>query len=345
MFIRDKLNIYSYNGTLIRFLLAIFVIIHHAFYLSANVHDPIYEISSGQLALGGISVYGFFFFSGLYVNKSMHKAKNCLSFIISRIKRIFPPLIIVVLCCAFILGPILSSLPIKNYFTSSDTYLYLMNAILIPIHNLPGVFEQNIYGQTVNGALWTLPVEFMCYIALLVIMFSHKHIFKSNKFFYIIDALGLFSSFALYCLCKYLNIELFDAAFMAVTFFFIGCVYFDFKEKIKLSWKLGIPSIVLFVCFLFTPFANYASIIFMPYALVYLSLGVNQLKCKWKIFAMSYEIYLIGFPIQQTIVALFGGHMDIFLNLFISITTILIIMLIVIMLKNIFYNSIKNKQR
>lgn len=149
----NKINIFSTNGNLIRFLLAIGVILHHSSYLSQNNDGFLYVLTNGQITFGGISVLGFFFFSGLYVTKSMHKAQSCSSFLWARCKRIFPALFFVVFLCVFLLGPVLTSYDLGDYFKSSSTYLYLLNAILIPVHNLPGVFEQNIYGPTVNGSL------------------------------------------------------------------------------------------------------------------------------------------------------------------------------------------------
>jgi len=51
-----------------------------------------------------------------------------------------------------------------EYFTNAGTYRYLLNCIMIIQHDLPGVFSNAIYLSTVNGSLWTLPVEIICNI-------------------------------------------------------------------------------------------------------------------------------------------------------------------------------------
>mgnify|MGYP001105341616 CR=1 FL=1 len=42
--------------------------------------------------------------------------------------------------------------------------MYLLNIVFVLRHNLQGVFIHNNFDATVNGSLWTLLVEFVCYI-------------------------------------------------------------------------------------------------------------------------------------------------------------------------------------
>ena len=49
------------------------------------------------------------------------------------------------------------------------TWRYLWrSAILYTPYVLPGVFSGNVLPLVVNGSLWTLPVEFLCYVAVAV---------------------------------------------------------------------------------------------------------------------------------------------------------------------------------
>ena len=105
----------------------------------------------------------------------------------ARAKRIFPFLWMVIILSVFILGPILTDLPLNAYFTNHVTWLYLLNGLFIPVHNLPGVFENCITMSTVNGALWTLSVEAICYAALFILyklkMINKEKIFLSIPLF------------------------------------------------------------------------------------------------------------------------------------------------------------------
>ena len=53
----------------------------------------------------------------------------------------------------------------KSTDLNPQTYMYLLNGVLILVHELLGVFTHNPMGDAVvNAALWTLPVEFSCYV-------------------------------------------------------------------------------------------------------------------------------------------------------------------------------------
>jgi peptidoglycan/LPS O-acetylase OafA/YrhL len=68
-----------------------------------------------------------------------------------------------------VFGPILSALSVSGYFASSETWGYLSTALLVIRRGLPGVFSDNPYPFAVNGSLWTLPVEFLCYVSVAMV--------------------------------------------------------------------------------------------------------------------------------------------------------------------------------
>lgn len=341
--LNKQLKIFSTNANLIRFVCALLVIVSHSFNLSQNQVDPISFFTNGQISIGGLAVAVFFFYSGLYVSKSLARSNNLKDFAKKRFIRIFPQLWIVVILCAFLLGPIMSTLGFVDYISNKETYIYLLNGLTLPIHNLPGVFENNIYGQTVNGALWTMPVEVFCYIALMIIWVFSKHIAKNKIKMRHLDILALIFSLAIFAYTLYAGSELLSSVFRAIIMFFIGCLFYEYADKITLDFKFAIISFVLLIAGFFTPVLNFVFIIFFPYFLCYLSLGICQIKTKNKLFGLSYEMYLIGFPIQQTIIAKFGGSMPVWLNITIAFVIVIAIMLIVLLIKHIVYFKKTNK--
>ena len=69
-----------------------------------------------------------------------------------------------------VLGPIMTTLPLHDYFASRRTALYLVRGVTLfggSINALPGVFHGNPR-HAVNGSLWTLSYEVWAYVALLV---------------------------------------------------------------------------------------------------------------------------------------------------------------------------------
>lgn len=117
----------------------------------------------GWNTVGGLGVSVFFFLSGFLVWSSWARDPDVYRFFLRRALRIFPGLWMLVLPTVVVLGPLLTPLPLPSYFENPQTWRYLGNAFLWTGYTLPGVFVDNPYPATVNGSLWTLPIEFFCY--------------------------------------------------------------------------------------------------------------------------------------------------------------------------------------
>ena len=102
---------------------------------------------------------------------------------------IFPPLILCVLGIALVIGPIFTTKEPYRYYRKVWRFTW-RNILLYPSFHLPGVFTDNPSSRALNGSLWSLPVEFFCYIALMVtgtcVKFLRKYSVPISK------ALGLF---------------------------------------------------------------------------------------------------------------------------------------------------------
>ena len=160
----------SNNLNLVKFIAALFVIISHAYPLckGAEYNDILSDLSRNSIAFGSLAVAIFFMSSGFFVTKSLLKSKDSKKYLHNRFIRIFPPLWFTLIVCILVCGLFFSTYSLGKYFLSSDFFKYCLNFILIPIHNLPGVFMNNIYPGVINGPLWTLPIEFVCYLVLLL---------------------------------------------------------------------------------------------------------------------------------------------------------------------------------
>lgn len=300
----EKINTHSTNIDVLRFLAAVSVIFSHSYPLTQNRTDILGRISEkNNLGFGGLAVAIFFFISGLYVTKSLEKSDSIVKFMIKRVKRIFPQMIVLTLCTAFILGPIVTTLTIKKYFSDPQTYRYLLNAVLIPIHDLPGVFVDNPYLSTVNGALWTMPLEFACYIVLALAAWLSKKIKKNRKVLdialFVIISIGCIASFYIMKSTTIMSIS------RPVVCFFAGVLFFDFKERIPLNPIIGITCVALMLLLLPSRIFLIIFIALFPYAIASVTLGLPQIRHLPDICSASYEMYLVGFPIQQTLVYVF----------------------------------------
>lgn len=311
----------SSNVNICRFIAALLVIICHAYPLTQNSNDYLYRYTNGQCNWGGMAIVVLFFFSGLYVTKSMVKRSGVGEYMKARCIRIFPPLILTVLLCVFALGPIVTTLSIGEYFTTLSTYLYLLNGIMLPVHNLPGVFANSVYAATVNGPLWTMPIEFACYIALLIFYKIYEKLGKKKWVLATIAIVIGVGCAGLYFFVTYYmpGATILISAIRPSIAFFMGVAYFVFKDKIVLDYRLGLLAIVLVALAGMTPLFSVALILLLPYAAISLTLGTRQIFKNGKIFELSYEMYLVGWPIQQVLICVLHWTSTPWMNFLVTI--------------------------
>lgn len=150
--------------TPLRLIFASLVVIGHAYVvvLGGSEHEPhvFYHYTFSYIA-----VNMFFIASGFLVTKSMLYRGDSASFISARALRIYPALIVHMLFVMVIIGPFVTNLPLKEFFSSPDWYLQPLKVLtfLDTDMALPGIFSTNSE-QIGSGALWTLRYEFLAYI-------------------------------------------------------------------------------------------------------------------------------------------------------------------------------------
>src|SRR5436189_3337733 len=159
------------NFDLLRLMAALSVIFSHAFLLAENSQDrdPLMVLTGGQAVLGVAGVFVFFTISGYLITQSFETTPSPLVFLAKRALRIFPGLLGCLLVCVFVIGPLVTRLPLGEYLASPETYLFLLhNAVLdVDYNRLPGVvFWPGNIGGIVNGPLWSLPCEVLMYLML-----------------------------------------------------------------------------------------------------------------------------------------------------------------------------------
>lgn len=306
------------NLNIIRFIAAMLVIYSHSFpFTYGSEHgDWLAKLTNGQINLGGVAVSVFFFYGGFLICKSLDRLQNGKKFFIARIKRIFPPLIFVVIVSAFVLGPILTTLSLKDYFTSLGTYKYLLNGLLLPVHDLPGVFENNVYGAAVNGSLWTLPIEFVCYI--FCYLFWKIGFLNKKRAKYTLPVAVVFLTVASLVLARFS--PLLAESLRPMMLFYLGMMVYIYREYIPVNGLLTLVMSIVFVLGMFTPFVNVFIYIAFTYMLLYVGYGMKyKLSGFGKNLEISYGMYLCGAPIQQILVYVFGNNMSQLANASIAI--------------------------
>lgn len=347
--LKDTVEGFNYNVQKVRFLAAIFVIISHAYPFSCLGQDPLFFITKGRISFGGLSVYTFLFLSGLYSTRTylgggMHGEGG--KFLFSKIKRLCPSLFITITMTVLIIGPAFTSLTLREYLFDKNTWIYFLNSIFIVQHKLPGVFENNIYAASVNGSLWSLPLEVLCYAALTALLWlgivSEKMSAKLAAF----EILGgqVFICFIVKNI-QFLNTYQYHLHLCLV--FLLGALCYLLKEKIYLN------RIVYIICILLLPVLIYFNI--LPYIWIFLFLYIIFTFCFYdngtknilsSLGNYSYEIYLVGALIQQIVCYFFGGFMNPYVNMMISIPLAVIAGIGIQKSSSLLlYGKIKNRKR
>jgi len=227
----------------------------------------------------------------------------------------------VVLASAFIIGPIFTTLPLQDYFSSSQLYSYIFNNLILNTqYFLPEVLTGNKYG--VNGSLWTIHYEVIAYIALLVFYLagSHKNIVISSMICIII-IIEPITSFKGVLFATSDN----SAIYLLAPCFALGSLIALNKKRYKSN--LRIPAILFLLQFLLPGEEIKSTLMCFSLCLAALHFSsldfVRRIKLKHDI---SYGVYLWGFPIQQIFSQYFS--FGFIVNLTLSIAATMVIALI-----------------
>lgn len=147
---------------LLRLTAALMVVVAHTAPLQGRAPASIGFIED----LGALGVAIFFVISGYLVAGSWQRSRGALDYLAKRLLRILPGLAVALVLTALVLGPLVTTDP--GYWSDPQTYLHVVkNLALYPVdYRLPGVFETNPE-PAVNGSLWTLRLEFTCYLVLM----------------------------------------------------------------------------------------------------------------------------------------------------------------------------------
>jgi peptidoglycan/LPS O-acetylase OafA/YrhL len=290
----------------IRFIAAFGVLYSHSFALT-GLPNPT-DIAGENL--GTLSVFVFFAVSGYLVQKSWDRNKNPLTFAINRALRIYPGLVVCLMFCALLLGPMLSSLPLTTYFSSADPYRFVVSNLTMFFPKtgwLPGVFNDVPLPNGVNGSLWTIRFEVFMYITLLATVMAFKRssraigaillcyvcVWGTGKY------LGLNNPGDLLWRFGYIGLD--GRILRIAPFFLIGALLAREPKEFLRPWPALIGAIAAVLFFDYS-----IGIVVLWIALPYCVLTAayhapKQLNRFGQYGDFSYGVYLYAFPVQQAL--------------------------------------------
>ena len=300
-------RVHNNNFDSVRLLGALLVLAGHAFVLTA--HFPVPRFFGVPIHTLGVAV--FFCVSGYLVEGSWLRRPCLGGFLRNRCLRIFPGLIAVVLVTVFLLGPLVTTTGLE-FFQKPQTYQYLLSITLDAQYFLPGVFGDTVHAsRAVNGSLWSLGVEFICYLVVLGAGLALRQ--RGYVIFAILAVLCAAATFAP-------EESPFDglkpAASMAV-FFAAGAIIRAVKPSVRTLASMTLAGIVVWLVIAITLPAGVilGAWVTLPGLLILLGRSTTPvLRSAARFGDLSYGIYLWAFPVQQLVLHYFG-HVPLALNL------------------------------
>lgn len=298
------------NFNLLRMIAASAVLVSHAYpiALGKGAIEPLSSMLG--MSLGTLAILTFFAISGFFISQSFDRRHGLIGFCVARILRIYPALIIVLLLTILVIGPVFTTLTQSSFFSHPETLSYFPCNISLKWlqYDLPGVFRDNPYGPAINGSLWSLFYEVVCYCMVAIIgslsLARRSWIFIA---FLIVYSLG-------YVAFKLIDGHLIDQSALIANFhqltlpFVVGMAFYQFRRFVPLN---------LIVCSVACGAAVWAYrnfwfeeifIICWCYLTFYLGyLPWAPLKAYNRVGDYSYGMYIYAFPCEQIGTAIWKG--------------------------------------
>ncbi|NOT14057.1 MAG: acyltransferase [Methylotenera sp.] len=293
----------SNNFDLLRFVFAFIVCLVHAHTLSGVGDMAVFS----RIFSSEIAVKCFFVVSGFLIFMSYENSKSIKAYFIKRLRRIYPAYFLMVLLCV-LMGALFSTYSTRDYWLSFAVLKYLaanLTFLNFIQPTLPGVFENNSY-QAVNGALWTLKIEVMFYLAVPLI------VAMSRKFQRLPVLIGLYICSVFYSLWMIklhqvtglnLYLELQRQLPGQLTYFIAGAAGFYYHEYFKQYQRhLIIVAIIAFCLKALLPWIAVEPIA-LAIAVVYFACIFQCVGNFGKYGDFSYGVYITHFPILQLLIS------------------------------------------
>jgi peptidoglycan/LPS O-acetylase OafA/YrhL len=290
------------NLDFIRFVLATIVIFSHSWPLAtgSEAREPLIRLSRGQMT------DGFFILSGLLIYQSWQRSPCLNKFLRKRISRIYPGFIVTIFLSAFVFSVAASDSPDIHVWARLKQSC--ADAVCLRQYNDPTAFRHNPFPGYVNGSLWTIRFEFVCYLmiaalgmcGLLMNRLALRAIFVAC---WAAHLASVITAFQPKWPVLHLLFEPLGGLFRLATYFLAGVLLNQFRENIVLT-KWG--ALICVATLLLSARIPYGLNVTVPLVGGYLLIAFAWLPLRLSRWGQqgdfSYGIYLYAFPVQQLIV-------------------------------------------
>jgi peptidoglycan/LPS O-acetylase OafA/YrhL len=270
----------------LRLVLALGIIAFHSFTIA---HGSATGMPATVRAIAGLILPAFFSLSGYLVAASLARCASIREFAVLRLLRILPGLSVVICATALVLGPMLSTLSPQDYFHDPLLAAYFRNVLAQPNFLLPGLFENHPRAGIVNGSLWTIQLELICYALLGAMALVLRGVVLNI-------ALAGMALLLLFPATPFLGLVLtwLPAKELPLAFC-IGALLFRLQRRVPHHPAIGLSCLVLAVALAFLGGAW--PVLPLAYAVIWLAL--RRIPAWLTRADYSYGLYLVAYPLEQ----------------------------------------------
>ncbi len=300
------------NLDCLRLFLASIVFLFHIYALTDR---PAFAWSDKFLS-AHFAVKAFFVISGLLIYRSYSMSSSARSYFEKRVRRIYPAYFTVIVVAALALCP-LSSLPLARFFGFGFWKYLCANLLFLNFlaPSLPGVFTSN-HMPAVNGALWTLKIEVAFYLLVpflyyLCGRFGAKKVMATTFFlsclwkfgFALLASLGNAPTMLTLDSTRNIYSQLDVQLPGQLVYFIAGILIMLYFDTLKLHFR-GIAGITVCLFILDHWLTRGALDVFWISGFVFIFGFWHYFGNFSKYGDFSYGVYIVHFPILQTLIAL-----------------------------------------
>ncbi len=252
----------------------------------------------------------FFVLSGMLTYESFSAKPDVCAFYKRRIVKLYPAYAITVLLCALLL-PVIFGLDLGEFFSSPGTWKHLganLTFLNFLAPRLDGIFDSNLI-TTINSSLWTMKVEVMFY-AVFPLLFMLMRKFRPIVVMLILYMLSVAYNIYFTSMYQATEIEKFDVIRRQLPgqmmYFVAGMMVVKYRAQIlRHKYTELAAGVALWALCAVRP--QFRPIEPLAIAIVVTVAGYGFRKISAlsvKIPNLTYEIFLIHFPVMQTLTAL-----------------------------------------
>jgi peptidoglycan/LPS O-acetylase OafA/YrhL len=280
----------------IRLLASLSVLLSHAYLIAENseARDPGTRLFGEGQILGLYGVYTFFIISGFLLARSLSRDGNALSFTRNRVLRIVPGFVFSAAVVALVIGPLVTTQPLAEYFRQPATFRYIAGSLRCFCDNWEAPFQWPVAGtmaKALNGSLWSLSFEVLSYMFLLWLWVLLRNPARVAAALVAVALATMISKTAAQPVL---------AIAATLPYFAAGVSMFVVHRRFGTHKVGAIAAGVLLVAAAVLGVFEYAYIVFGTYLVVFFAGRSNPgSRFARRAGDLSYGVYLFGWPIEQ----------------------------------------------